>query len=166
MNNLDLRNYLLEEDEYVIIKRNDIFPAYGVPSDLDIICKKMKPLADKIKARHALNPFREYVTDDNHHQLDYHADGKLDFKFDLIADISIFNDEQISDKFIDEMLASRERIDINNHIWWVPSLEYEVVIRLIEFKMYPHKIKHKNFVDKHIDAIGVKELLEQYNLEI
>ncbi len=162
---LDLRNYLKPEDDYVIIKRNDIFPRYRNHSDLDIITHDAKALRDVIAGRHdsKLSPLRIYETYDHHVQLDYHIGRALNFKFDLIDSIEFFKDDKLSQMFIDEILTTSQQIELDDHMWNIPSIDYDVAIRKIEFIMYPKKIKHKHFIDKYLE-VSSKALMTKYSI--
>jgi hypothetical protein len=163
---IDLKHYILPTDDYVIIKRTDIFPKYAHHSDVDIVCYDAKQLGMQIIDRAHNNGInlKAYFTHDKHFQLDYHLkNGALDIKFDLIDHIDFFKSDEISRQFIHDMLSTSQCVELNNHKWRVPSIEFEICVRAIEYKMHPHKIKHKLFVDKHLNSTNKKQL-EKYGL--
>lgn len=159
---LDLRNYLTLEDEYIIIRMNDLFPSYEHRSDIDIVCLDSKYLATKIKDRHKGKLIEHFP--EGHHHLDYHNAQGLNLKFDLIDNFNYFSKVKINENFKTELFQNVKIIERNQHMWRVPSDNYETVIRYIEWVEYPHKVKHKNFYDSNVNDT-VEDIIKR-NLKI
>lgn len=59
--------------------------------------------------------------------------------------------------FIDEMISSRQK----KGIYYIPSIECEIVIRLQELHQYPKKIHHRDYVMRYKDEIN-ENLCDKY----
>lgn len=139
----DLKNYC-------IIKLPANFPCYEKNSDLDIICddkfKFSQTLNEKIARKYKFKT-KSYIAANNNLQLDVTVNGSLDIKFDITDDLSCFSKIKVNNELSKIIL---KKVDYKNGIF-IPTLEHEIVIRLLEYEEYknnPKKIKHLNFANK------------------
>lgn len=144
-------NWLFRDlKNYCIIKMPANFPCYEKNSDLDIICddkiKFSKILNEKITHKYKLKT-KSYIAINNNLQLDVIDNGSLDIKFDITDDLSCFSKIKVNSELSKIILKNTEH---KNEIF-IPKLEHEIAIRLLEYEEYknnPKKIKHLNFANK------------------
>lgn len=129
-NKVDIRKILKDAPDYVVIKMSGVFPLYNSGSDVDIMCGDIEKVAQHITGK--LKTRRKDKAKKIH--LDYYDGNKLDLRFDLIPATS----------------GILERKEKRRGVY-VPVLEDELEIRKREFKKYPHKKHHKQFIDEHTD---------------
>jgi hypothetical protein len=147
---------------YVITKFNvpympDNFPEkFPLNKDLDIICKE----GDYQNIKDAIHSFLlkyqsgfniNLVTKYNISGREYRTlircelNSYLIFQFDISYQI-----EGIDDVFISEMIDNRYA----KKNYFLPSVEHEIIIRLLEIKNYPKKTHHFDFVKSHTDFLN------------
>lgn len=152
-------------DDYCIIKISGDFPYYEKNCDLDIICD------DKFKFAEILNKkitykynykTKSYIAANNNLQLDVIINNCLDIKFDLTDDLSCWQKTRLRPQLAQSILSQK----VKKHSVFIPCLEHEVLIRLLEYEEYknnPLKIKHLNFANQHPLAKSIAEKLIQDN---
>ncbi len=147
---IDLNWLFCDLSDYCIIKISEPFPNYERNSDLDIICddkiKFSKILNEKITNKYKLKT-KSYIAANNNLQLDVIINNTLDIKFDITDDLSCFSKIKVNNELSKIILKKAE--DKNGIS--IPTLEHEIVIRLLEYEEYkdnPKKIKHLNFANK------------------
>lgn len=152
-------------DNYCIIKIPEFFPHYEKNSDLDIICDNKFKFAEILnkKITHKYNfKTKIYIASNNNLQLDIIINGTLDIKFDITDDLSCFSKIEVNSQLSKLILKNIER---KNGIF-IPSLEHEIAIRLLEYEEYkdnPKKIKHLNFANKFPEEKNKAiQLIEKY----
>jgi len=154
-------------DDYCIIKIPESFPHYEKKSDLDIICddkiKFSKTLNEKITNKYKLKT-KSYIAANNNLQLDVIINGVLDIKFDITDDLSCFSKIKVN-KELSKLIL--KKIEHKDGIF-IPTLEHEIAIRLLEYEEYkdnPKKIKHLNFANQHpAEKTIAKKLIQDYKL--
>lgn len=144
------------------------FPShYPLGKDIDIICADMDEyqaiLGSILKDVEAYKDFysirfvkkydqkgREYRTLVRLEQ----EDQFLVFLFDVATQ---HRTGKTTPDFIDEMIATR----LEKGGYFIPSVAYEIIIRLKEYHMYPQKVYHMEYVRQHIANLD-KELCYKY----
>lgn len=149
-NHIDLSWLFFNLENYCIIKIPEGLPQYEPNSDIDIICRNKldfdRILKEKITEKYNFKT-KSYIAANNNLQLDVIINGALDIKFDITDDLSCFSKIKVNNELSKIILKKAED---KNGIF-IPTLEHEIVIRLLEYEEYkdnPKKIKHLNFANK------------------
>jgi len=177
-NLIDLREFFKNIDDYVILRLSDSFPNYFDYSDVDILCRNRDDfLAHILKVGKAYEKqgFQiEVHTEDKNLQVDFYPPKaqRLNFKFDLLNTLSIYENIIVGRHYSDVVLDSREKIIRDGVDILVPSLEHDLAIRFLEYIEYkdkrPDKIKHWKYVQKfnNLDFINVLKRYTNLNTSI
>lgn len=159
------RKYVLTKTETPYMPED--FPIhYPLGKDIDIICSDMdeyhQVLASILKDIEIYKDYnirilkktdkagREYRTLVRIEQ----EDQFLVLQFDIA---SRYRTGNLTPDFVDEMIETR----IREKNYYVPSIKYEIIVRLQELHSYPRKKHHRDYVEKHKESIDVK-LCNQY----
>ena len=175
MPSIDVTNILdhIKDRKYVLTKiespyMSSEFPMhYPLGKDLDIICADMDEY--KIVLESILYDIKQYeksysirlVKKIDEKGREYRTlvrleqeDQFLVFQFDVA---SRHRTGSAAPDIIDEMIASRQK----KGIYYIPSIECEIVIRLQELHQYPKKIHHRDYVMRYKDEIN-ENLCDKY----
>ena len=79
-NSIDIVKVLKDAPDYAVVKMSEDFPNYKAGSDIDIFCQDIEQVKNHISK---LVNVSVNVKSENHIQLDYFKNGKLNLKFDL-----------------------------------------------------------------------------------
>ncbi len=156
-NLIDVESFFDGIGNYVILKLPDDFPNYCDHSDIDILCGDVERFKAHILEKgkvYESQGFKIEVTKNGENtHIDFYPPRaqRLNFRFDLIDDLT-YEKFQVSPELACIVLDNRKRIN-KNDVWiCVPSIEYDLAIRLMEYVEYkddrPDKIKHLNYVSK------------------
>lgn len=146
-------------DGYCILKLDDKFPLYNVPSDVDIMCANKYSFAKKLSSfifeKYKIKT-KNHLEGNGNFQVDVIIENKLDIKFDISDDFSYLSKIKVKKTFRDIVLADK----IKENGIFIPRLEHDLAIRYMEYKdkisERPDKIKHLNYCKRHkIDYIEV-----------
>jgi hypothetical protein len=158
-NNLDLTIFFRDMPEYVVIKLPDHFPNYYDYQDIDIICRDVD-LVDqhiqRIGQFYVNQGFRIVVRQENSHShVDFYAPSatRLNFRFDLISSLAVYEKFQVDPIYHRVVLDSRQKIVVNGASVFVPAEEHELSIRCMEYLEWHETIPSKS---KHLDYIMAK----------
>lgn len=161
---IDLNWLFCDLSDYCIIKIPETFPQYDKNSDLDILCndkfKFAEILRKKITDKYNYKT-KSYIAANNNLQLDVIINNTLDIKFDITDDLSCFSKIKVNNELSKLILKNVER----KKGTFVPTLEHEIAIRLLEYEEYkdnPKKIKHLNFANQYPSAKSIAKKLIQF----
>ncbi len=145
-NKIDLADIFQKIDYIAILRMSPDFPNYVAGSDIDILCGAG---GYTIEDLNRMLPLTRIDKGPGWVQLDYRVNEKLDLKFDLYNSI-------ISDDFRDDLMIASTCIEVDNHWYYVPSEEFDGMLKCREYLKYPmRKQKYKEFVK-------YKERLDEY----
>jgi hypothetical protein len=142
-------------DEYILLKRWDNFPAFLPGSDVDILVVDRYLASQKIqKYLNSILDHEEYflqVTEGTSH---IHVDvihGKdIWIRCDLIDDFDYFTRFSIQNALKIKLFLSREKKVIDHQEVYVPSPEFDYLLRYFEYLEYfetrQDKIKHLDYI--------------------
>jgi len=144
------------KEEYCILKIPTCFPNYVSYSDLDILCINRDQIIEYtlnfLSGCRDVGVTVSYPESGMHAHVDvyrgpYTPGKSLDFKFDFIDSFSLYKKNIVSECFAKLVLDNRVLV---NGVF-VPSVPYEMVIRMLEYLEYfdkrPDKIKHLKWVE-------------------
>ena len=145
-NKINLSDIFQNIDYIAILRMSPDFPNYKSSSDVDILCD---PAGYIVKDLHYMLDLEENCISNNHIQLDYMVDGKLDLKFDLYTEV-------ISPKFTLDLFTSSTVKEIDGHTYYVPSEDFDGILKCFEFLMQPI------LKEKYTEFVKYKPLLDVY----
>ena len=166
-NLIDLGLFFRGVDDYVILKLSDDFPNYSDYSDIDILCRNRDQFLThilKVGQKYEEQGFRIETSSKNGHlHIDFYPPNaeKLNFRFDLLDTLSIYENIIVGKHYTEVVLDNKEKINRNGTVVSVPSLEHDLAIRFLEFVEHkdkrPDKIKHWRYIQKlnNFDFINV-----------
>ena len=152
---LSLLDFLLELNDYTILRIDKNFPNFKIgEDDIDILCLNMKNtcncIINVLKKKY---PQFKYImfSIDNKVQIDVNMGNKFIIKFDLCDNIKklypLFN---IPNELTEEVIKTSI---INNYDCKIPTIENDLMLRKLEYDTYiqliPGKIKHLKFIELH-----------------
>lgn len=142
-------------DNYVLLKIWDDFPSFTPGSDIDLL------VLDRFDASTLLQKYLRNFVDDNtttirvsesncHIHIDILNDNSIFFRIDLFDDFNFFTKFSIQNALKTKIFLTRQTIDINKQKIFIPSEEFDLLIRYFEylewFERRPDKIKHLDFI--------------------
>jgi len=155
-NLIDLRLFFEGMTDYVIIKLPEYFPNYYDYDDIDIICTDLDHCSTHIISAGQIyvdQGFEIKVTKVNKHvHIDFYPPNKskLNFRFDLISSLDVYRKVKVNPLYHRIVLTSKQQIVQNFSAVFVPTLEHELVLRLLEYLEWrdeiPSKVKHLNYI--------------------
>jgi hypothetical protein len=147
--------------DYCIIRIPEYFPNYYEHSDIDVLCRDSKALADYLQPK-----FRHTRVFPIHNK--WHVDvllpnGNLDLKFDLMDNFLFYTKSGIKPEFTDYIF---DNLIHKNHGISVPNIDCELALRYIEYNEYinvrPEKIKHYEYIKNNAISDNYKDLLYKF----
>lgn len=157
---LDILGYLSLLDNYVVLRRSDIFPEISVGSDIDILVED-RGYAEKILVEHFLqvdvdNYAIQVDRREAHTHIDLFADSVLLLRFDLIDSFEFLNKIHVKLGFCAHVLTNKTRERIDGKTIYFPAPLDDMLIRYLEYIEYfeaiPTKEKHLSYVLEHAAA--------------
>ena len=152
---LDVLSLLETLEDYVIIRKSNMFPDYNLFDDLDIVCKDSEKNASsitkygKIYTDNGFNIRQTYQK--NHLHLDFHyGTNPINFRFDFIDTIDHSPSVKVDNSFLDMVLENKQKLYHQGLPYYVPSEEHEMMFRLLEYFDYPEKYRHLKYVRDRI----------------
>lgn len=152
---LSLLHFLLELNDYTILRIDKKFPNFKIgEDDIDILCLNIEDtcncIINVLKKKYPQFKYRMFSIDNKVH-IDVHTGNKFIIKFDLCDNIKklypLFN---IPNKLTEEVIKTSI---INNYGCKIPTIENELMLRKLEYDTYiesrPDKIKHLKFIEQH-----------------
>lgn len=176
MPSIDLKKILLDiHDCQYVITKIDVpympleFPdKYPLGKDIDIVCaniEEYKKVVGIIQANAEIyeSAYKIRVVkkmDDGGEEyrtlVRFEQEGQfLVFQFDVSS--KCFPDNRSASNFAEEMVVSRQ----SNGIYYMPSVNYEMVLRLQEYYQHPAKVHHLEYVKQHMKVLD-EGLCEKY----
>jgi hypothetical protein len=162
-NKLDIKYFLLDMPcKYVILRMSENFPNYYKNSDVDILCDNLHEAINHIINKgiiyNDIENMRTYrIKQNNHYQLDFVKNGKLDIKFDLI-DTFNFSKFSVNDSFKhDVLLNSTKKYNV-----LVTSIDFDCAIRYMEYIEHPEKIKHLEYCRNFGNKNNIETIIKKY----
>lgn len=152
---LNLQDFFLRLEDYVIIKFDKNLPNYNINDDVDILTKSIHKNKNIIIDFYDKKLFyHKIISINNHHiQLDLYTNvqpKKLHFRFDLFEKLH-YNEFCLHDDIYLLILHNK----IYNGLCYVPCLLDDLSLRYCEYIEYiekiPYKIKHLNYVNNYRD---------------
>lgn len=158
---LDLNKFFipLKDEIYCIIKLRD-FPHYSPGSDIDIFCYDIDKFAQNI-----LRLGKQYVYEGfeiTSHRLhngkqihiDFLCNGKIEFRFDLYANLPHYNNVRIKESYFESVIENRISKEISSeectYCIFIPSEVDDLIIRYVEyvewFSQVPDKVGHVEYI--------------------
>lgn len=143
--------------QYCIVKKPASFPSYTSYSDLDIICENRESMCqfilDKLKYREDIEIRVNRNDKEGFTHVDVHRPGfqMLDIKFDLVDSLHVgYKKTSVTESLTGKILENR----IESDGFYFPSVVYEMVVRMLEYREYiharPDKVKHLNYVKEKL----------------
>lgn len=158
--NIDLISYLSRLENYVVLRRSDIFPEISIGGDIDILVED-REFAEKILVEHFLqadvdNYAVQVDQREAHTHIDLLSNGILFFRFDLIDSFAFLKKIHVRNGFSAHVLANKLSATIGEETVFFPSLLDDMLIRYLEYIEYfeaiPTKEKHLAYVMEHAEA--------------
>ena len=151
---INLLLFFRKTNDYVIIKKSDIFPLYVQgDDDVDILCKNKNLFAHNIikilKKNYSQYSYNFINRKDKIH-IDVYLNKQFIIKFDICDNLKrMYKDFNIPDGILDNIL--KKSVEVNGVRF--PRIEDECMIRKLEYdtfiKTRPDKIKHLHFLNKN-----------------
>lgn len=152
---LNLLDFLLELNDYIIVRIDKNFPNFKIgKDDIDILCLNMKNTCNHIinvlKKKYPQYNYRKFSIDNKVH-IDVAFGNKFIIKFDLCDSIKkLYPLFDIPNKLTEEVIKTSK---LNNYGCKIPTIENELMLRKLEYDTYihsrPDKIKHLKFIEQH-----------------
>ncbi len=142
-------------DEYILLKRWSDFPSFLPGSDVDIL------VIDRLAASAMLQKYLGAIVDrneyflrimegTNHIHLDIMQKDQVWIRFDLMDSFEGFSRFTIQDSLKVKLFLSRDKFVCEEQEIFVPSHEFDLLIRYFEyleyFELRPDKIKHLDYI--------------------
>ena len=159
---------------YILVKKPDHFPNYYVGSDLDIICNDKKTLIQRILIagnKYVENHNYEIKVSSNektkHTKVDFYFENEIEIRFDIHENLPKFKKINVRKDYIHPLLTNKKELVIEDEFTiYIPSYIDELTLRYIEyfewFEKRPDKIKHLEYIEKHIANKGEREKFFDY----
>lgn len=145
-NKLNLVEVFAGVSYIAIMRMSPDFPNYYAGSDIDILHFSGIHIIDDFTRMFPLNHIH---LDKHHQQLDYYHNGKLDLKFDLYSRV-------ISKKFTRRLIITSKTIVIDGEIYYVPSDDFDGMLKCYEYLKFPKKKK------RYQEFLKYKDQLDEY----
>jgi len=163
---VDLLALLQAIDEYILIKKDVLFPRYAVGADIDLLVFDREEALRRVVEyyRHLLSSNAELrVVDTSWHcHADFVFDGMLDLRVDLIDRFDFFQNIAIKPSYVTKLFMDRQVISYGSQTVFVPCQEDDLTLRYFEylewFDRRPDKIKHLD----HICAVDDDDLKTRF----
>lgn len=165
--NVDAVIETIRSYDYVLTKMDvpympkDFPQSYPIGKDIDIVCSTndFQKICDAIsEALHAMQlhyEIRLIEESDTHKQIRVENCGELIFLFDVFSKL-----ENIDENFTKEMLRNRTK----QRNYYIPTISYELIIRLFEFFTHGEKKHHLEFIQNYSRLLD-KKLVDKYLTE-
>ena len=161
-NRIDLRLFLADMPDHVVIRLADHFPRYRDHEDIDILCRDTAAVHAHILAVgrvHAAQGFRfETHPANGHVHVDVFPPGatRLNLRFDLLGDLTGYRKFVVDPTFHQVVLDSKRLLVHNQCPVFVPAQPHEMVLRCLEYLEWkdeiPSKKKHLDYLARHGDV--------------
>jgi len=172
LNTFIILNFLnqLDQNSYCLIKKSIDFPNLKIESDLDIVVKDETIFEENLHSYfdsfENINILKIKENDINS-QFDLYIDNKFYLKFDIYFEKFESKNTKLKKNFFDQIFDNPEKLKINlnnNFIVIVtPAIEFELLIRLLEYLKYPTKTHHKYFINQNINRLkNPKQFFGEY----
>lgn len=145
---------------YCIMRIPEHFPNYYEHSDIDVLCRDARAIADYLRLNFPSS--RVFPISNKWHVDTLLSTGKLDLKFDLMDNFLCYEKIGIKPEFLDYVfknLTEKKKVI-------VPNDDCEFVLRYIEYNEYidsrPEKVKHLKYIQDNATSDKYKELLSEY----
>lgn len=154
MNQINVNTLLQYIDDYVLIKKSEIFPSYVPESDIDLIVFDKDRALKKIYLFYDSNIGEKgemRVSDtENYCHVDFIFKGRLDLRIDFIDNFNFFENIAVKPNFMVKIFKDRQSIACGDCIVYVPGVEDDLTLRYLEylewFDRRPDKIKHLDYI--------------------
>ena len=168
MNNtslLDILNSLGQD--YVLIKKWVDFPELIDGSDVDLLVIDLHHSSEKLQSffiKNLINQknFLRVIDNTNHVFLDYFENNQFILRLDLIDNLDIFSKFSIQNALKIKIFMSRIKINIDGYSVFLPSNEFDLLIRYLEylewFQLRPDKIRHLEYILETAGESDIKML--------
>ena len=140
----------LNQFSYVLIKKSPNFPFLTIGNDFDIFVTDLDKFSEFIIGNYKVNKkFKTTKTElsQNHVQVDLFYKNKFLYKFDLYR--HLYESKVYNKSFIQAVLESKKLETFNffkSFQLFVPSKEMNILIRLFELYLNPHKEHHRKIL--------------------
>ena len=144
----------------MLSKKSELFPKLKINSDLDIIVR------DKKKFEQNLNTYFKSYKNINiskvkenqiNSQYDIFIDNQFYIKFDIHYKKFESKNVNLKKNFYDQLFKNPEQLNFKFHdesfSITTPALEFEILIRFLEFLINPNKTHHKHFINHNISRL-------------
>lgn len=161
-NTFVILNFLnqLDSNSYCLIKKSELFPELKINSDLDIIVRDKKIFEQNLKTY-----FKSYKNiniskvkeNQINSQYDIFIDNQFYIKFDIHYKKFESKNVNLKKNFYDQLFKNPEQLNFKFHdesfSITTPALEFEILIRFLEFLINPNKTHHKHFINHNISRL-------------
>ncbi len=175
ISNTDLKKIILffntiEKDIYCLIKKPSSFPIFQVGSDLDIVVDNIELFEEKIKKYFQnLDTLKLSKSSKGFGKVhfDILKNDNLLIRFDTYFDKPETGDIYLKKNFYDHIFNNiydfKFFFDDESYKIKVPKLKFEILIRIIEFNLYPSKVHHKLFLKENLNEVKAhSDFINQY----
>ncbi len=154
--------------DYILLRKWMDFPSFFPGSDVDLL------VIDRFDSSLLLqNYFMEFIKDESyylkvtegkgHIHLDIMEKDRIFLRIDLIDGFDYFTRFSVQDALKIRIFLSRKTIDVDNQKVVVPSTEFDLLLRYLEylewFDRRPDKIKHIDYILSTATEDQIQELI-------
>lgn len=154
MDRINIMLLLQYVDDYVLIKKDEVFPQYMPGSDIDLVVFDREETIRSIYSFYEshIGEIGEMKVSDKEKSchIDFLFDGKLNLRVDLIDNFEFFEKIDVKPSFIFKLFKDRQLVECNDGHVYVPADEDDLTLRYFEYLEWfdhrPDKIKHLDYI--------------------
>lgn len=149
----------IETEDYVVLKLNSSNDTKEIVPEFDLLCNKIQIIKERIilAANYWINEKKivKFKHDSPLHlYIDFFDNENLILRLDIYEDFPILKNIILRNSFKDVVLKTRTRIELEGVALYTPKIEYDHLIRYVEyvelFDKRNDKIKHLEYLEKSI----------------
>tara|TARA_B100001057_G_C22823446_1_gene940386 strand:+ start:249 stop:815 length:567 start_codon:yes stop_codon:yes gene_type:complete len=157
-----------QDQRYVLVKKNSNFPNLKTGSDLDLLVDDLSLFVRTVEdyfSKKILININKLEKSETNINLDFYYRKNLLYKLDLVSNLNNFKQLNNPSKFLDHMFENytlfKYKFFYRKYAIKVPSESNDIIIRYLEFKKYPQKLHHYNFL-KSKDSNLITQINRDY----
>lgn len=151
---IDIMRILQDIGDYILVRKNKIFPRYTPGSDVDLLVPDRSEALRSIHdfyARSMSDACEMKVSDTEEYcHVDFIFNGTLDLRLDLVDSFQGFHKFGVKPSYMIKLFKDRKSISCESGKIYVPSDEDELTLRYFAylewFDRRPDKIKHLDYI--------------------
>ncbi|WP_156925383.1 hypothetical protein [Nitratidesulfovibrio termitidis] len=165
--NIDILEYLSLLDNYVVLRRSDVFPEIRFGGDVDLLVED-RDNAEKIFVEHFLQADVDAYSIQverraGHTHIDVFMENVLFVRFDLIDSFAFLSRIHVKPGFTAHALTNKISEIIDGKVIFFPAQLDDLLIRYLEYIEYfetiPTKEKHLAYVLKHAETVSWSDFI-------